>query len=110
MAEFNFVRLAKIYLIVFVVVVFLGTLTTFYYGWVFHVLWSWFVVPSFHLIPLTIRQCAGLMSVLWFTMAPISIALTSKPDDPEKAISVLVAAVFGPLVSLLMGFIILQFM
>jgi uncharacterized BrkB/YihY/UPF0761 family membrane protein len=48
--------------------------TTFSYGYVGMRLWEWFIIPIFHMNPITILQCAGI-----FIFVRLFVYVPSKP-------------------------------
>lgn len=59
----------------------LWPLSTLLNAWVLLTLWAWFVVPTFHALPLTVPQAAGLgLLASWLRMeAPKGEAKDSRP-------------------------------
>ena len=75
-------------------------------AWVAVLLWQWFVVPTFHLVPLTYPAAIGL-SMLTRVMLP-----TPPLPDPDKETiaDVFIVPIARPLVLLGIGYIAAQCM
>ncbi len=78
------------------------------HGWVFTVLWGWFVMPVFHLPPLKIAQACGL--ILLARMVPmIKTSATPEPLVTDYGRRVL-TLVLWPGITLGLGAIIRMFL
>lgn len=86
-----------------IVILLVGTI---WRGWVLCKLWEWFVVPTFHVDPLTLVQTIGL--------ALLAFAIVRPADDPkeenktlgERAVYITCKALLNPAFILLMGWIV----
>lgn len=74
-------------------------------GWVLKVLWSWFIVPTFHLPELGVASAIGLSFVVGFLTIP-----STKSDNKNDAHTILLAMVMKPAFALLFGWILSRFM
>ncbi len=77
-----------------------------YFGWVFSILWGWFVVPVFEIREIAIPEAIGLSLII----NPIKVRyntedITKAEDKWNRLVFVIVA----PAMSLLFGYITLQF-
>lgn len=76
-------------------------------GYVFVVLWRWFIVSTFHLQPLTIAQAIGLNLIIAYMKSPI------KNDNEDLSFKDVVikifSAIFSAALMLLFGWLIFQF-
>lgn len=81
-------------------VVALVALQSLWSGYVLHVLWAWFIVPTFGAPPLTIAAAIGLMTVLG---AMQGARRYKKDDEFGKTIAL---SFMAPLLSLGVGFIV----
>jgi hypothetical protein len=71
-------------------------------GWVLSIMWGWFIVPLFHLPPLSILQAIGLtLVVVLLTGSASKTAQTS-----EERVTNIATGVIGPFIALLVGWII----
>ena len=88
-------------------VVGIGIVSAILNGWAVSTLWGWFVVPIFGLPDLGILQAIGI-SLL------ISVFKTkgydSKKDGGDAAIALLLAVIISPVLSVIVGYILLQLM
>lgn len=81
-------------------------------GWVMTVLWSWFVVPTFHLPELSIPVAIGLSLMIGMFIAK---RISAEKSEQKKSSSELVGEILGvgfggPLLVLFFGWIITLFM
>ena len=106
-------------IILSVVLVALAVLLAIFGGYVLTVLWGWFIVPTFHLPPLTIPVALGLstlamtMNGTYSVLARIEEANRKKRDGLDNFIrtsSLLLAVGFTELVALGTGYIYTLFM
>ena len=74
-------------------------------GYVLSVLWSWFVIPTFSLPPLSIPVAIGIGLILAFTTHQTSIKKEDKSAGERFA-----DAIINPLMLLLIGWIVTLFM
>lgn len=77
-------------------------------GWALSVLWTWFVSPIFNIAPLSIPQAIG------FSIVAAVLTHQSKPKDDQKETDELIAevlayAIFAPILTVSIGWIVLQF-
>lgn len=83
----------------------------FAYGFVAMKLWAWFIVPVFHLDPLSILQCAGIITL---TRLIIKDDIKSYTNTNEKTTKESVIETIGvllfPWATLLTGYIIFKLM
>lgn len=77
-------------------------------GYILSVLWAWFVVPVFHLPPLSIPFAIGIGSVIRLLTYQVPDEKDGKKDaDPAKALLRAMGWAFiYPLVVLVFGFIV----
>lgn len=75
-------------------------------GFVLSHLWTWFIVPLFHVASLDIIHAIGLSMVVGYLTQSVSFA---KQDDSTSAIARLVIILSGPFVTLLFGWIVHTF-
>ena len=91
------------------IIAFLATLVigTVMRGWVLCVLWKWFIVPVFHITPLTIFQALGI-GLLVTCLTNHSCQKSDDDDDDEEEVIIKVVAmgIGVPLVILFIGWII----
>jgi hypothetical protein len=79
-------------------------------GWVFSIMWAWFVMPIFHLPALTIPQAIGIMfTVGMLTKQNIDVE-SPKRDKTERLIRTFALAVIAPLFTLLLAWIVKLFL
>ena len=77
-------------------------------GYVLSILWGWFMVPVFHLPTLSIPTAIGIALVIgYLTKQDMS---NLKKEEDRKWYSVLFEAFMRPAVSLLVGWIVKQFL
>jgi cytochrome bd-type quinol oxidase subunit 1 len=81
-------------------------LTSMWRGYVLMVLWRWFIVPAFHLPPLTLTLAIGLSLIVGYLTHQ---APTTKDESPAFGRSVLLALIF-PAIALLVGWLVTLFM
>jgi hypothetical protein len=74
-------------------------------GWALSILWGWFVVPVFDVPQLGVVSAIGVAMVVTYLTA--SSSTETKKEDASK---VLLATVLRPLIALLFGLIVKQFM
>ncbi len=81
------------------------------HGWALSTLWSWFVVNTFHAIPLTYLQAIGLSLVIRLLTYHVDNA-EKKETKPlaEVLIGSTFTAVFMPTFSVFISWVVLQFM
>ena len=83
-------------------------LSTIYSGWVFSVLWRWFVVTTFGTVPLTVVQAIGLATIKGL------VFFEYKPNKNKMETSDLVTTIIVmfavPTLSLAGGWLVTQFM
>lgn len=81
-------------------------------GFVFSVLWGWFIVPTFHAPEITIINAVGIALVVGSLISVRSSSNTQGDEDAEFAALVKDVgwAVLRPVALLLMGWIAHQFM
>ena len=82
--------------------------TTVLSGFVFTILWGWFIVPTFGMQDLRVIEGIGIMFIIGFVKAKIE-----KDDDGdifEKMLTSVVFSIFWCLMALGIGYIISQFM
>lgn len=78
-------------------------------GWALSVLWGWFVVPLFNLPQLTIIQAIGLAMVVGFLTKDYSPAKYKDMTLEERIGNLISITVFLPIMSIAMGWLVLQF-
>ena len=77
-------------------------------GMVLVKMWEWFVIPIFHLPPLTVGYALGIASIVSY-MTYQSIDCSEPDRTPiENAVRSWVSALMRPLVTLLFGWLILK--
>ncbi|MDB4984349.1 MAG: hypothetical protein JWM20_528 [Patescibacteria group bacterium] len=89
-----------------IVAIFIGTTVN---GLVLVKLWSWFVVPIFKLPVLNIPQALGLGLLISMLTKPDLSSLKKEEEKKEWYVG-LAKVIIAPLVTLLIGYIYLQFM
>lgn len=77
-------------------------------GYVLSILWGWFMVPVFHLPVLSIPTAIGIALVIGYLTKQSTSDLEKKED--HKWYSAFVEAFTKPAVSLLVGWIVKQFL
>ena len=79
-------------------------------GWAISNLWEWFIVPTFHLQPLSVVQAIGLSMVVSY----MSHTYVDTPEREESAAAkigrVIGMAIFRPVFAVGFGWVIHQFM
>lgn len=71
-----------------------------YYAWAAHYLWAWFVIPAFGAPPLSVLQIWGICLTLSMLRPRINLEKTNN----EAWQSGLFALLFGPLITLGIGY------
>lgn len=98
-------------ILISVIIVILGAVgLTVLDGFVLTKLWSWFIVPIFHLNPLTLIQALGFSLVIRYLTKDILSKDFSKFDSTEESWIKLIVLIIRPLLFLLLGFIIVSLM
>ncbi len=98
-------------ILVSVIIVILGVVgLTVLDGFVLTKLWLWFIVPIFHLNPLTLIQALGFSLVIRYLTKDIMSKDFSKIDSTKETWMKVVALLVSPLLFLLLGFIIVSLM
>jgi len=92
-------------------VLFLAVVSALLNGWVFSKLWLWFIVPVFELPVLNIPSAIGIGTVVSF----LTYQYFQTKSDPDETTGMAVFratvyTVLRPLMVLLFGYIVLQFM
>lgn len=72
-----------------------------YYAWAFRLLWTWFVVPTFALAPLTYPQAMGLKLV-----HSAFVGVRRDPKEMESAGQHCLNVLICPLVLVFIGYVI----
>jgi hypothetical protein len=80
----------------------------FVHGFVGHKLWAWFVVPVFHLEPISILQAAGLSFLcrLFTYENPFALSSSMKGKDTSEIATQAITILLLPWISLLVGYIV----
>ncbi len=76
-------------------------------GWVLSIMWSWFIVKTFGLAPLSIPAAIGLAMVVGFLTKSYNSKSDKKTSDTIAEYS---AALLGPFVTLFIAWIVYSFM
>ena len=88
------------------------TLSAIWRGYVLMMLWAWFVVPTFNLSDLVLTQAMGLALLVSFLTYQMDA--DKKPEEDvaftERVIRTLVNAALAPLLALVIGWCVHQFM
>jgi hypothetical protein len=79
-------------------------------GYVFSVLWGWFIVPIFHLPALGIASAIGIALVISFLTYQVSTPHGDDQGVAEKLSSNLTLSFLYPLICLLVGWVVTWFM
>ena len=79
-------------------------------GWVLATMWVWFIVPIFHLPSLTIPQAIGVSMVLALLTKDTASNADDKKSTAEKWAHAGATILVAPVVTLGLGWIVLQFM
>ena len=79
-------------------------------GWVLATMWVWFIVPIFHLPPLTIPQAIGVSMVLALLTKDTTSNAADTRSTTEKWAHAGATILVAPVVTLGLGWIVLQFM
>ena len=103
-----------VYLVALAAILILVVPVSIYFVWSFAFvavqLWNWFIIPFFHLGPVTILQMAGIGCFIRL----FTFSVPNTNVDKDKALSQLIAEIIGyicmPWVSLLFGYIIHRLM
>ena len=78
-------------------------------GWVLSVMWGWFVVPLFGVPVLKVAPAIGVALVAKMLTHQSSSKSNEKKDTSETVGELIAAAFLSPMVTLLIGWIVLQF-
>lgn len=73
------------------------------HGWVLTCLWEWFIIPTFHLDPLSIKMAIGLCLVVGMFRGNVS---TSDKDDNTSPTVKLCIQLAGPFITLFIGWLV----
>jgi uncharacterized membrane protein len=73
------------------------------HGWVLTCLWEWFVIPIFHLDPLSIKMAIGLSLVVGLFRGNVS---TSDKDDNTSPTVKMGIHLAAPFLTLLIGWLV----
>jgi len=76
-------------------------------GWVLTILWSWFIVPTFHAPELSIAVAIGLTLVVGMFK---EIKINTKEKSSDEKLTEAIAVVIMPFVFLFLGWIVHSFM
>ncbi len=80
-------------------------------GWVLAKMWGWFVVDSLGLLPMTTASAIGVMLIVHLFKEHSSPAKSAENVDWAEAVAKYIGtALCGPLVVLLMGYIVSMFL
>lgn len=80
-------------------------------GWALSTIWNWFIPPIFHLVTLTMMQSVGV-AMVFSLFARTNKLNTSKEENKsslEKWIEATIVAIFTPLLSVAIAWVVLQF-
>lgn len=83
------------------------TLSYLYSAWALTILWGWFIVPTFHLTPLTVGMALGLIVVVNFLK--ITVNLSDKHEHQPYFVILLAGyfwTIYLPTITLAIGWII----
>lgn len=76
----------------------------FAYGFVAIHLWQWFVVPTFHLAPLSILQASGLIILIKLVVYQHYSSCNNKDEDWKQKIAVAIGLSLMPWFTLFIGY------
>lgn len=82
-------------------------------GWTISVLWDWFIVPLFGLPSLSIPAAIGLAIVVGYFALGSEHMKKSESDDEtvtDKLLRAVIWMIMKPVFTLLIGFIVVQFL
>jgi len=79
-------------------------------GYVLSILWGWFVVPVFHLSPLTIVPAIGVALVVSYLTHQTNDCQEKERSTSEKIAYAVAVAVVKPLLALCLGWVVHLFM
>lgn len=79
-------------------------------GYVLTVLWAWFIVPTFHLPPLSLVAAIGMSMVIGYLTSHIDMEHKSEIGWGQRFANRIVVALLKPLFALFFGWIIHLFM
>ena len=77
-------------------------------GWVLSIMWGWFVVPLFGVPVLKVAPAIGVALVAKM-LTHQSSSKSNEKKDTSETVGELIAAFLSPMVTLLIGWIVLQF-
>lgn len=78
-------------------------------GYVISVLWGWFVVPLFSVPPLSVATAIGLSLAVGMLVSHSSPSNSEKKDTGEVIVNLISQAVFSPLFTLFIGWLVKSF-
>lgn len=78
-------------------------------GYVLSVLWGWFVVPIFNVPPLSVATAIGLSLAIGMLVKHGNSSSEKKKETSDAIIEIVSAAVFAPLFTLFIGWIVKSF-
>lgn len=79
-------------------------------GWAMSILWGWFVVPVFNVPVLSIPAAIGLALIVSHLSHQYDAASSEKRDEEETLASAIVYCLMRPIICVLIGFVVKQFM
>ena len=96
------------WIVVFLVLVTVGTLMN---GWALSTIWNWFIPPIFRLTSLTLWQAIGVAMVfeLFTGTNKLNKSDGEKKSTGERLVEGVLTAVFVPLFSVGIAYVVLQF-
>lgn len=90
-------------------VIFTTVVSAIWSGYVFNILWAWFIMDIFKLPSLSTPLAIGIMLVIKFATYQYSYTEAEEGEREKKLIAVIWFSMMYPAISLLMGWIILKF-
>lgn len=79
-------------------------------AYVVSVLWGWFMVTTFGLVPLSLPAAYGLALVVYAVAPKVYDTKKDERSETEKALYAIATVVFAPLFFLFVGYIVHLFM
>lgn len=96
----------------FLFIIAISVIGSIVYGWALSLLWSWFIVPTFGLTPLSIPVAIGLALIVSFMTYQYDSASENnkKKKMEEIVVSAIVYCLARPVIIVLFGFVVKIFM
>lgn len=83
-----------------------GLLYCLYLGWCLSILWNWFVSSTFHTVSLSAWQAAGILTTIYLVLGDLQLGIDAREKTPEEEKRIKAGIYLGPLVTLMMGWVI----